>query len=240
MDARKKRWGVTLLAPLLMIGGVQCTETVAPTGASITLAVNPALIAVDGDSTLISAFVAEQSGDAVVNDTRVTFVTTLGGLCPTDDNSVPRCGSSKGEQLPSVVSARTKDGIATAHLRSGATPGTATITAKSGQVTSSITVAISGLVAPDNGRIAVMAAPAEVTVGGTTNLTALVLGGDGNTVLDGTRVRFTTTQGTVTPEVALTHTGYARTSLSGLSQAGTVTVYAISGAVKDSVTVTVR
>jgi len=238
--ASKKPWLIKVLLPLVAASSVQCTDTVAPTGASITLAVNPTLIAVDGDSTLISAFVAEQSGDGVVNDTRVTFVTTLGGFCSTAGDSAPPCTATNSQQLPSVFSTTTRNGIAQAHLRSGTTPGTATITVKSGQISSSITVTISGLVAPENGRIALTAAPMEISPGGTANLTALVVGGDGNVVLDGTRVRFTTSAGKVAPEVALTHSGYARASLSGISQTGTAVVRAISGTVQDSVAVTVK
>ena len=76
--------------------------------------------------------------------------------------------------------------------------------------------------------VAVSAAPDVIYADGksTTVVTATVRDGSGKIASDGTSVRFTTTLGTLTPDIATTVSGVARVSLTAASQEGKATVTA--------------
>ena len=76
--------------------------------------------------------------------------------------------------------------------------------------------------------VAVSATPDVIYADGksTTVVTATVRDGSGKIAADGTSVRFTTTLGTLTPDIAATVSGVARVSLTAASQEGKATVTA--------------
>lgn len=211
----------------------------------MTMTATRSSIAVDGDTSFVSVFVAEEGGHAVRDGTLVTFIASTGGLCVSDSQSVrvsdESCTRLSGAQvLPPIVNAPTDGGIASVLFRSGTAAGPATVSARSGKATATTTITISGLVAPDDGSLKVVATPAHVAPGGASTITALVLRSDGSAVLDGTRVRFTTTAGSLSRQITLTQAGYAQTTLTAPAQPGNVIVRAVSGMVKDSSIVEVQ
>jgi PKD repeat protein len=108
-----------LLASALALAGLvtacQKNTIVAPSQSKITLSAANSVISVNG-STTITATALESSDNAVQDGTLVNFQTTLGTMQP-------------GQ-------ARTKQGHATAQLTGARQPGTASVTASSGNNTS--------------------------------------------------------------------------------------------------------
>ena len=88
----------------------------------MSLEANPASIAVGGQTSTITATVRDEYGNLVTDGTVVTFTTSLGSFPATPHT------------------ATTSDGVATATLTSGDTPGQATVTADAGTAQNQTTV----------------------------------------------------------------------------------------------------
>lgn len=123
--SRSPRGRVVALA-LLVASFAACDSSplVAPTDSTIVLTASPAVVPVNS-SVELTAVVSRPGGTAVQNGTRVVFSSTLGTLDPKE--------------------ATTRDGKATVILRVGATAGTATVGAVSGEaIAEAIEVTIVG------------------------------------------------------------------------------------------------
>ena len=86
------------------------------------------------------------------------------------------------------------------------------------------------LLAPTNSSVTVTAPATVLPVGGTTEVTAVVLESAGTPVQNGTTVRFTTTLGRVDPVEVQTRNGMAVTTFYAGDASGTATISARSGA----------
>jgi hypothetical protein len=154
---------VALLAAVAALLGVPACDDVpqlAPTGAVMTLIVNPLNVPASGGVSVITAVVTEAIGTPVPDGTVVQFFTDLG--------TIDREG-------------RTSGGVARVNFISDARSGTASITAVSGLVTGAASVIIGEAVATN---MIVIADPSRIvlSISRTTHIIATVLDGEGNPV----------------------------------------------------------
>lgn len=211
-------WGrmAGLLALIaLTTAACQKAQLLAPTGSEVTLTSNAVVLSGSG-STVLTAFVAEESGTPVQNGTTVRFTTSLG-----------RLESSE---------AQTRNGLATTTLFADGATGVATVRAQSGGVISDEVEITIGAAAID--AIVVTASPAVVSAsGGTTTITARVTGAN-NLPLANLPVSFSTTAGTLSATSATTNSsGDASVTLTTNREA---TVTAQVGGESDTVDIDIR
>lgn len=220
-----------LVLSLYFLTSVSCSDNfpVAPDGSRIELTVAPPLVAIDGDSAVITAFVTEADGRPVDRGTRITLTATGGLLCP----SATTCDAS------SLAIVETRDGIATAILTSGRSTVPIVITARSGGISAVANVSISALVAPAGSVAIVEASPDTITVGGTADVHAFITTADGNPVPDATRVVFSTPDTSHRHTIGLTNQGFVSTRVLGKS-VGTVVITVQSGSARGADTLVVR
>ena len=203
-----------LLLVSVVAAGCERVALTAPTGATITITSDQAVLPLNGTAT-VRAVVIEAGGVPVHNGTSVTFTSTLGTVNP--------------------VEAQTVNGIATATFNAGTTSGKSTIKAFSGGAVTAtgVDVTIGSAAAK---TIALTATPSSVSQsGGTVTVAAQVLDESGNP-LPGISVNFSADAGQLNPTTALSDSsGVARTQLS-TSQTSKVT--ATAGTATKEVTVT--
>lgn len=229
------RIAVSVLLTLILLVSPSCGDVplVAPTGSTVKVSANPTTIAIGGDASLVTASVVTSAGENVDDGTQVTFSTPVGGLCAVSDTS---CAIV----TPATIVVLTTNGLATARFRSGMLAGDATITATSGKASGTTTITVSGLVAPPKTTITIATTPDTIASQSGTALIDAFLATSNTPVLDGTRVRVSTTAGTVVPSIGLTQNGFVRATLSAVPTAGTVYVRLESGTARDSVAVHVQ
>jgi len=130
----------------------------------------------------------------------------------------------------------TNNGIATATLHSGTTPGTATVTVETGTLTETVTVEFLDTT-PAN--LTVIADPEEIPADGTSTstITATVSDADNNPVPNGTIVEFTTSLEVIGPGSVGTTGGVATATLTSNTTVGTATVTVEAGTLTEDVTV---
>jgi hypothetical protein len=192
------------LAPLGLIAGCEKQPLFAPTGSSITLIANTNSLSANG-STPIIAQVLEPSGFPPHSGTQITFVTTLGQIQPSEANT-------------------DVNGQVTATFLAGGQNGTATITALSGGSNTGTSGGLKIFVGTAAvGRVSVTANPLSVPAsGGSSTIGALVVDINGNP-LNGTQVAFTTTAGTLSPNLVNTNSNGVATAVLTTNQTATVT-----------------
>ncbi|HEX7086234.1 MAG TPA: Ig-like domain-containing protein [Vicinamibacterales bacterium] len=220
MPVRRRRVTIAhvLLAAAVVAaaGSIACDRVplTAPTQSFIQLFATGSSVPPDGSLEIV-ANVTEQAGTPVQNGTVVTFVTSLGRVDPAE--------------------ARTHNGKATTRLIADGRSGVATVTAFSGAAESATLEIPIGAAAI--GTFSVSASPATLpSGGGSSQITARARDAAGNP-LAGVSVSFSTTAGTVSPEVATTDAaGEARTTLTTTRDA---TVTARAAQEEADVTVTV-
>jgi len=186
---------------------------------AVSLEVNPASIAVGGQTSTVTATVRDQYGNLVADGTVVTFTTDLGSFPATPYERT------------------TSNGVATATLTSGDTSGQATVTANAGTVQNQTTVEF---VAGEPDAVSLEVNPASIIVGGqTSTITATVRDAYSNLVADGTVVTFTTDLGSfpATPHMATTSDGVATATLTSGNTAGQATVTVDAGTAQNQTTV---
>jgi adhesin/invasin len=179
-------------------------------------------IPADGQSTAtIEATVKTAENNPVPDGTQVQFTSTAGTVFP--------------------ARAGTVDGVATATLRSDATPGTATVTATVGNLSADITVRFVGGGGTGVASIFLTRNPAEIAGDGvsTSAITATVRDANNNPVPDDTTVIFTSTRGLVSPSIGYTLNGQAQATLQSepTSSDVTATVTAVAGSQQAATTV---
>lgn len=178
---------------------------------AISLSADPPVLPADGTSlSLIRALVVDTAGNPVADGTAVTMTTDAGTFF---DGSM-------------LYRGQTSQGAVEVLLRAANRVVTATVTATSGQAVGQVQVPFVSM-APHT--VLVEALPAAIPVTGTAQITATVLDVLGHPVRDGTAVTFTTSLGAVTPTVAATAAGIARSTLHGEGLSGLATILARSG-----------
>ena len=187
------------------------TQVVFTVGAPETVAAEswPPTIEVGENTATIMATVTDIGGYPVADGTPVVFTTDFGSLSS------------------DTVTQLTVNGVATATLTSGFTPGVAhiTVTADSKSDTATVKVAAGP---PDT--VTVEADPTYIPIGGATSrITVTVKDRYDNNVTNGTNVDFIYTLGSVSPSSAATDEGVAVTTLTSGIIKGTARVTAISG-----------
>jgi hypothetical protein len=164
----------------------------------------PAVLVVGGHSGTITVTVRDADGQPVANGTAVLLETTLGHL--------------------SRQHLRTQYGRASAELTSGHVPGTAVVSAVSGESQAETLVEF---VSGPADEVILDAWPEAPTVGETVALTVTVRDALGNRVADGYPVALTTDLGVVSPTVSSTELGRVHAEWSSrISGSGVVTVTA--------------
>ena len=148
------------LAALLGVPACDDVPQLAPPEATITLLVQPDSIPASGGVAVVTAIVTEVIGTPVADGTVVQFFTDLG--------TIDREG-------------RTNGGVARVNFVSDSRSGTASITAVSGPITQTASVAVGNAAAA---RMIVIADPSRIvlTVSRSTHIIATVLDADGNPV----------------------------------------------------------
>ncbi len=153
-------------------------------------------IPADGLSTVqITATVKNASNNPVKDGTPVNFTGTAGTIFP--------------------ARAATTNGVANATLRADPAPDQATVTAKVGSTTATVTVAFVDSGGGAISSIFVTRTPAEIPGDGTSTATviATVRDPNNNPVADGTQVVFTTSRGIISPSISQTTGGTAEAEI---------------------------
>ncbi len=177
----------------------------------ISLTATPPALPADGASlSLIHTLVVDTAGNPVADGTPVAFATDAGTFLD---------GSTH-------YTSTTSQGTAEVFLRAASQVVTATVTVTSGQAIGQVQVPF---VSTAPHTVLVEASPTAIPVTGTAQITATVLDVLGHPVRDGTAVTFTTSLGTLTPTVAATFAGIARSTLQGEGLSGLATILAHSG-----------
>jgi len=200
---------------LVALAGVSCDRVplLAPTNSTVTISAQTHVVPIGG-TTEVSAMVIESSGTPVQNGTTVRFTTTLGRVDPVE-------AQTKNGLAVTTFYAGNDSGIAEVRATSGGSGGgTTTTPTGSGTGTSTTTTTSStnvvqisvGAAAVDS--VTVRVNPAVVSAnGGTVTVSALVVGQNGR-LLEGIRVSFTASHGTLSSTTALTDgNGEARVTL---------------------------
>lgn len=160
-----------LLLPL----GCDKADPVAPTGSTITLSASPAQVPSARGTSTITAVVRRANGTPVNPGTKVTFSTTLGTIDP--------------------VAETNSSGVAVAILHGDGRPGTAKVTATTGNVATPPTLDIA--LGSSAGSVTLQASPSTIPEGGgRINLVALVRDSAG-LPLQGASVNFSSPVGTL-------------------------------------------
>lgn len=227
---------VMLLAPGILELGCTDGGLVAPIGSVITVSVSPTTIAVGGDTATVSLLVREQDGTKVPDNTQVEIVATNGGLCaiPVPSPIAPACAV-----WPGIVTVATKDGVASALIRSSESPGAIALDIHSGSATAIGSLVSSARVASDGGKIILQPSRDTIAVGDTDRIILFVSTADGIQATNGTRVVLTTPDNSLSRLITVTRDGFAETLLTGV-KAGAAIVTAMSGTVKAQRTIVVK
>jgi len=182
---------------------------------SLSLSVDSPEVEV-GSDVQVRATVVDAWGNAVANDTPVTFQTTRGSV--------------------STGLSKTVDGEAIVFLAVGTDPGTLKVTATAAKAGGAIDLCVR----PGPSAQLRLAAPvSSIPAGQTTVILALVQDAFGNPVADGTAVAFNATRGQVWPPVTQTRSGQAQVELVAPVQQGQVRVSASAGRALDAIDVDV-
>jgi len=175
---------------------------------TLTLAVTPAALPADGQSSaVLTATLVRADGRPITDTHWVTFSATLGSVTP-----AVRLAYS---------------GTATATLTAGTRAGASLLIATAEHEAAwQIVRFLPGPAA----LLTLTASPASIPVGGATAVaTAAVRDAHGNKVADGTLVTLTTSLGTISPTVAATQGGTARATVRSGTTAGSAVLTAHSG-----------
>jgi hypothetical protein len=246
--AIRRAW---LVASVIGFAAMGCENSLtAPEGAIIHLVMNPTVLAVGGDTAIASAFVTQDDGSPVRDGTRVSFIASGGGVCPTYGNVavgplsafVPAMiadTSCKVANAAPITVVATVGGLARVLYFSGAASGSTTLEARSGVATKTATFTLSSLVAPSDGKAVIQASADTADVGAPVAAVVLLTNADGSPVADGTRVVFAASEGTVSKQIAVTRSGFAETVFKGTS-AGAKVITVSSGLVKATTNVVIR
>jgi hypothetical protein len=216
-------WHVLALLMLVtvVVGACQKSQLLAPTSSTITVSA-PTQVLVSGASAEITAYVLEGSGTPVHDGTTVRFSSSLGRLDPVEAQTINGLAFT-------TFFADTSSGVAEIRATSGAAAG--------GADNTNVVQVTVGAAAVNT--VTLRANPGSVgPAGGSVELTATVIGADGQ-LLPGVVVTFGTDQGSVSaPAVTTNASGESRTTLTTSQQA---IVQATAGVTtSSSVTVTVR
>ena len=186
--------GVALGVLLATTLGCQRVALLAPAGSTITLTSLASNLPLSGTTNLI-AQVIEPAGTPPQRGTLVTFTTSLGTIEPVEVETDP-------------------GGRVMVTFKAGTTSGIATITALSGGVTTGTTGAIKiAIGAAAVASIGVSAAPATISPGGKSTITAILNDASG-VIIAGVPVTFSTDNGSLDPAIATTDaSGSAKTTL---------------------------
>jgi hypothetical protein len=216
-------------AAALVIAGfssASCGQAIlsAPTGSTLQIFVNPAFIAANGDTAVVSVLVIEPAGTPAPDGTVVQFFTTLGKI---------------QEQ------AKTNDGVARVNLISDARSGTAVVTAVSGPVTVKLENVVIGAPRVSSVRTQAIDPTIDLKQGRSiASIRATVLDDKGNPI-PGIIVRFTVTNNVATDrlldgaDIATNNNGEAVNRVqTSRTAAGTITIRVevlapFSGAISD-------
>ena len=195
------------LLGVLVLNGCEGVNLTAPAGAVITVTVSPSTLGVS-QSADVTAIAVQANGFPVPDGTTIYFTTTLGSITPT---------------------AETNDGIARAMLTAGTTTGQATVTASSGTGMAGTATVEIGIGSAPIASVTLTADPAVLPPGGgESNLSALVLGDNGQP-LSGIPVVFSSTAGTLSSGGAPVTTDSSGRARAVLTTDRTATVTAIAG-----------
>jgi hypothetical protein len=184
----------------------------------------------------LSLLVREQDGTRVVDDTGVEVVATNGDLCALPD-SLPVgfvCSGWHG-----ILALKTRNGVASAFVRSSTAPGAITLNVHSGSVTATTSVTASARTAPEGGKIVLQADKDTISVGHTDRLLLFVTTSDGTQAADGTRVVVSVPDHALSKKIVVTRDGFAETMLTG-AKSGNALVTAQSGSAKGQTTIVVK
>ncbi|MFP4473927.1 MAG: beta strand repeat-containing protein [Desulfatibacillaceae bacterium] len=199
---------------------------------------NQYTLTADGTSSVsIKATVSTESGELAFNGEQINFTVT-------DDS-----GTSNPEMLANTSEA-TSLGSVYAEFLSTRNPGTYTLTATAPDATTPVTMTpvVLNLVEPPVGTVQVAATSSSIVANGSSqsDIIAQLTYTNGQTVIDGTEVVFTTDAGSLsggsTSSGATTYTtttsqGMAAVRLTSSTNLGTATVSAVSGAAVGQVNV---
>lgn len=204
-----------------VVGACDKVPLMAPTNSTITVSA-PTQVLASGGSAEITAFVLEGSGTPVQNGTNVRFSSTLGRVEPVESET------TNGLAFTTFF-ADNSSGIAEIRATSGAAAG--------GTDNTNVVQLTVGAAAVNT--VTLRANPGSVgPAGGAVELTATVIGADGQ-LLPGVVVTFGTDQGTLSvPAVTTNASGESRTTLTTSQQAIANATAGIT--TSSSVTVTVR
>ena len=186
---------------------------------TVTVTINPPDLTVD-DTALVTSTVKDFYGNAVANNTLVTFTVSSGGsvVPPTNVTSNGLATTTLGSRVTGLVTV-----TAVTQGDGGLKSGTATATFRPGAPTT----------------VTLQAHPLSIPVdGATATITATVTDQYNNRVAAGTAVAFTTTLGTINPLTANTANGVATTTLTSGALNGIATVTATVGSRSGTVPVT--
>jgi len=186
---------------------------------TVTVTINPPDLTVD-DIALVTSTVKDFYGNAVANNTLVTFTVSSGGsvVPPTNVTSNGLATTTLGSRVTGLVTV-----TAVTQGDGGLKSGTATATFRPGAPTT----------------VTLQAHPLSIPVdGATATITATVTDQYNNRVAAGTAVAFTTTLGTINPLTANTANGVATTTLTSGALNGIATVTATVGSRSGTVPVT--
>jgi len=216
---------LALLALTALFAALACSKAtpVAPAGAVLSISANPSQIGLTGSST-ITIFGSKPNGSPLDPGTQIRLSTTIGTI----------------DGIATVQSG----GIAKATLRGDGRTGAAMVTATTGAAmgaTAMTTVQI-GIAMGDKPVLLVSAAPSNIPVQGSSQITVIARNSDGSSVGAGQQVILTTTLGTLAPSRPPTRAdGTATSTLNAGLQSGAATITAILGASDPATTmVTVR
>lgn len=196
--------------------------TVVPAApASVVVEAVPTTLAADGAATAaITATVKDQYGNSVVDNTVVTFTTTLIGTGFLPSGTTPKYALTSG-------------GVATATLRAGTHMGTTRVAAKAGMAENSVLVT---LVPLEPYTVTMTANPTWIRVdpsGNTTTTLSIAVVDRNLNPVDGATVNLTTTSGSFVGSDAntLVVTTTQGVALAGLRSACTVTTATVTAAI---------
>ncbi len=216
-----------LSALLLSCGGGGDSGSAPGASGSIELKAEPTSIWADGQSSsTITATIKDSAGKPARYGTEVTFTTTLGSF---RNGSTTYTVYALGRDA-----AGEPTGVVSVSLIAGTTSGTATVTARSNNVSQSVYVVIG---AGEPGSITLTTGSSSIPADGisSTSVTALVKDSTGKAVPKGTIVSFYTTLGTFAGT-----TGAAQIDLTTEDDSGTGTVYLIAGRTAGTANVSVK
>lgn len=195
----------------------------APGSAGVTVSSNPTSISTYGLAN-ITATVKDASGNPVADGTSVTFTLS---------------DATKGTLSAPTVT--TTGGTASVTFTALNKTGSVTITATSGGQTGSVAISIT---ASSVSALTMSASPSSIPASGLTTITAGVVDGTGNPVVDGTIISFSMDKplmGSLSSAQAVTSNGRATVTFTASATAGSgaVIITATSGTKTGTITVTI-